>query len=79
MPHAIPAPTWSSCSVSRSGLQYKDYVVNFSCMSDSELHYVHKHTDDDDIQFQYAVVLGNCTGGELKLWRHSSHGSSSGG
>jgi hypothetical protein len=48
--------------------EYKDYVVNFSCMSDSELHYVHKHTDDDDIQFQYAVVLGKCTGGELKLW-----------
>jgi hypothetical protein len=48
--------------------QYKDYVVNFSCMSDSELHYVHKHTDADDIQFQYAVVLGNCTGGELKVW-----------
>jgi hypothetical protein len=48
--------------------QYKDYVVNFSCMSNSEMHYVREHTDDEDIQFQYAVVLGDCTGGELKLW-----------
>ena len=46
-----------------------DYVINFSCMSDPKKHYVRKHTDDDDIAPQYAMVLGDCTGGELKLWR----------
>ena len=53
--------------------EYKDYVVNFSCMSEPELHYVKQHTDDDDIKFQYALVLGDCTGGELKVW--DSHGN----
>jgi len=48
--------------------EYKDYVVNFSCMSEPQIHYVKEHTDDDDIKFQYALVLGDCTGGELKVW-----------
>ena len=47
---------------------HKDFVVNFSCMSKPIQHYVKKHTDAEDIQFQYALVLGDCTGGDLKLW-----------
>jgi len=47
---------------------HKDFVINFSCMSKPIQHYVKKHTDAGDIQFQYALVLGDCTGGDLKLW-----------
>eukprot|EP01043_Picozoa_sp_COSAG02_P018256 COSAG02_NODE_848_length_16553_cov_21.228577_13_plen_69_part_00 len=35
-------------------------------IADPKKHYVRKHTDDDDIAPQYAMVLGDCTGGELK-------------
>ena len=29
---------------------------------------VNKHTDDEDISFQYGVILGDFTGGELLTW-----------
>ena len=38
-------------------------------MDDPEQHYVRRHVDDKDIQFQYAIVLGDgVTGGDLRLW-----------
>lgn len=38
-------------------------------MNDPNLHYVDKHVDDQDIQYQYGIVLGaNCSGGELTCW-----------
>jgi hypothetical protein len=45
-----------------------DYVINFSCMDSPTKHYVREHTDSEDIAPQYAMVLGDCTGGELKVW-----------
>ncbi len=54
--------------IDREYASNNDYVINFSCMSDPKKHYARKHTDSDDVAPQYAMVLGDCTGGELKLW-----------
>ena len=48
---------------------HEDYVVNFSCMTDSKKHYVKRHVDDQDITFQYGLALGDFTGGELTCWK----------
>lgn len=45
-----------------------DYSVNFSCMSDPKQHYVHTHTDSKDIAYQYGLVLGECSGGNLTTY-----------
>ena len=38
-----------------------EYVVNYSTMTDPE-HYVKKHTDSDDISYQYGMSLGDYEG-----------------
>ena len=43
-----------------------EYVVNYSCMTNPN-HYVKKHTDSDDISFQYALTLGDYSGATLRM------------
>lgn len=45
-----------------------DFVVNVGCMCDASKHYCKKHVDSMDIEYQYATVLGDCTGGGLTTW-----------
>ena len=51
-----------------------EYVTQFSLMTKSE-HYVKKHTDSNDISYQYALGLGDNSGAPLRLY--SSHAENS--
>ena len=44
-----------------------EYLVNYSCMTDPN-HYVRKHTDSDDISYQYALALGDYEGAKLRAY-----------
>ena len=46
-----------------------DWVVQFSFMTDSTIHYVRRHVDKMDLTYQYALQLGSeMTGGVLRTW-----------
>ena len=45
-----------------------DYVTQFAKMSDPAIHYVRTHVDAEDIAPQYAMGLGDYTGGELRCY-----------
>ena len=44
----------------------EDYIINFSCMNQES--YVKKHTDKEDLTYQYLISLGDFEGGELKAY-----------
>ena len=44
-----------------------EYVVNYACMTNPK-HYVKKHTDSEDISYQYAMALGDYKGAFLRCY-----------
>ena len=44
-----------------------EYSVNFSCMNTPQ-HYVKKHTDSDDISYQYAFAVGSYSNAFLRCY-----------
>ena len=57
--------------VDASYVAHGDFVLQVALMTDPKRHYCKRHTDDDDITFQYGVGLGNYRGGELVTWDSS--------
>ena len=53
-------------AVDASYVQDGDFVLQVHAMDETSK--VEKHTDDDDISFQYGIGLGTYSGGELITW-----------
>ena len=50
-----------------------DFVVQFACTDDAEIHFVKKHTDSHDVSHQYILGLGDYAGGELRCHNGDTH------